>query len=74
MKKFIVIILLGFFVATIPTAPLTTIQAGPFEDYLDCAEACIDAYDQWTLRRSACAADCYVELLASPVKMVVEAL
>lgn len=56
------------------TATISPVQAGPIEDYLDCAESCIEKYDKWTLRRSACAADCYIALLASPVKMVVEAL
>lgn len=64
-----------FAMVIIPTTTtISPVQAGPFEDYLDCVESCIDKYDQWTLRRSACAADCYVALIASPVKMIVEAL
>jgi hypothetical protein len=42
---------------------------GPFETYLDCADKCIEKYGRWTLRRTACAADCYLELLTDLVKM-----
>lgn len=35
---------------------------GPLETYLDCAQKCIDKYAPWSLRRSLCAADCYMNL------------
>jgi len=71
MKKIMVSgLLLSFLIIT----PNVAIASGPFENYLDCAGVCIDKYDKWTIRRSACAADCYVALVASPIKAVVEML
>jgi hypothetical protein len=37
----------------------------PFETYGDCIDMCVDKYAAWTLRRSLCGADCYLELLVN---------
>ncbi len=44
---------------------------GPFESFLTCAQGCIDKYAQWTWRRSACAADCYLAISGNAVKVVI---
>lgn len=72
MKKIISKLFIGLFIISTPLVNSTELQAGPFMDYLDCAQGCIDSYDQWTLRRSACAADCYVELISSPLDMIID--
>jgi hypothetical protein len=35
----------------------------PFESYGDCIDVCVAKYGAWTLRRSLCGADCYLDLL-----------
>lgn len=37
----------------------------PFETYGDCIDMCVNKYAAWTLRRSLCGADCYLELLVN---------
>jgi hypothetical protein len=46
----------------------TNAVAGPFETYLDCVDVCVTKYEAWTLRRTACGADCYVNLVRDVVK------
>lgn len=56
----------------LPTMLVAPAQAeGPFETYLTCASGCIDKYAPWTLRRSACAADCYLAIGGNAVKALV---
>ena len=60
---------LALAVMLLPTMLVTPVQAeGPVETYLTCASGCIDKYAQWTLRRSACAADCYISFYGNVYK------
>jgi len=38
-------------------------QTGPFENFANCSDKCVEKYQPWTLRRTLCAADCYVTFL-----------
>lgn len=63
---------LALAVMLLPTILVTPVQAeGPFESYLTCAEGCMKRYSPWTLRLSACAADCYVAIGTNTVKTLV---
>lgn len=37
---------------------------GPLDNYIDCANKCINTTPQWTWKRTICATDCYVKFLA----------
>ena len=43
---------------------------GPLENYANCAEKCVAKYKPWTLRRTLCAADCYLVFIDSMVDIV----
>ncbi len=43
---------------------------GPLETYLDCAQKCIDKYAPWSLRRIACAADCFGQLIGDAINTI----
>ena len=49
-------------------------EKGPTEKLLDCAEVCVAKYEPWTIRRSACAWDCYLVYLSDVAKLLAEAL
>jgi hypothetical protein len=38
-------------------------EKGPFAKFTECAELCVKKYAPWTLKRSVCAADCYIDFL-----------
>lgn len=70
MKKFKKFIITGFVTMVMLAlySPTNAIASGPAESYLDCAEGCIEKYGKWTLRRTACATDCYVGLIGDVLK------
>ena len=58
--------------------PVQSLYAGPFTDYGNCVNVCVDTTSQWSWARTACAADCYVQLLADlatlPARTLADAL
>lgn len=52
------------------TAAMAQAQTeGPLETYITCVEGCMKKYPAWSLRLSACAADCYIGIAGSLVKV-----
>ena len=49
-------------IANVDTANAKKVEK-PFNKYGDCVDVCVAQYGAWTLRRSLCAADCYLDLL-----------
>lgn len=72
MKKFKRFIITGFVTMMMLAlySPTNAIASGPAESFLDCVEGCVEKYDKWTLRRTACAADCYVGLISDVLKLL----
>ncbi|MCC5925762.1 MAG: hypothetical protein JJU41_04300 [Bacteroidetes bacterium] len=42
----------------------TEITKGPVETYVDCVESCVERTEPNSLRRVACASDCYIILVS----------
>jgi hypothetical protein len=62
---------LALAVMLLPTILVTPVQAeGPVEAYLSCAAGCVDNYAPWTLRRAACAVDCYIKFVGDIYKAI----
>lgn len=51
-------------------SPTEVLAKGPLETYADCAQGCIDSYGEWTLRRTLCAADCFIHLVADVLEVL----
>lgn len=45
-------------------------RKGPLLTYIDCVNHCVDSYGKWTLKRTACAADCYLGIFGSVVSVI----
>lgn len=45
---------------------------GPLEQYANCAEKCVAKYAPWTLRRTLCAADCYLTFIDNMVDIIAD--
>jgi hypothetical protein len=43
---------------------------GPLETYANCIDKCVSKYASWTLRRSICAADCYIGFIGNMVDVI----
>lgn len=52
---------------TLTAAP----EKGPLIRYLDCVDYCVESYGQWTVRRSACASDCYIGVVGSVIASII---
>lgn len=50
--------------------PTEAMAKRPLESYADCALGCIDSYAPWTIRRSLCAADCFINLVADVLEVL----
>lgn len=62
---FFALMLVGGFNVTqaLASDEVEEVKKGPFETYYDCTTSCINRTQAWTLKRTLCAADCYVSLL-----------
>lgn len=72
MKTFITaaIIMASFTgVALADDASAQVISKGPVETYLDCVIDCVTRTDENTLRRIACASDCYIIFVSDLVNL-----
>lgn len=47
-------------------------RKGPLMTYIDCVTFCIDNYGKWTLKRSVCAADCYLGIFGGLVTTIAD--
>jgi hypothetical protein len=43
------------------------VKKGPFETYYDCSKDCIKRTAPWSIRRTICAADCYVSFVGDVI-------
>jgi len=50
--------------------PTEAMASRPLENYADCALGCISSYDAWTIRRSLCAADCFINLVSDVIQVL----
>lgn len=66
------------FVIVLLLIPIQSLYAGPFTDYGNCVNVCVESTSSWSWARTACAADCYVQLLADlatlPARTVINAM
>jgi hypothetical protein len=72
MKKIKKLIITGFVTMMMLTlySPTDAVASGPLESYADCAKVCINKYESWTLRRTLCAADCFMKLIGDATRTV----
>lgn len=46
------------------------VEKGPLELYYDCTASCIARTSEWTIRRTLCAADCYLGLVGGIISTI----
>ncbi len=70
LKKWVATLALALMI--IPILPTSSAQAegyvpGVVETYMNCVNYCVNNYEPWTLRRSACGFDCYLSFYGNVV-------
>jgi hypothetical protein len=76
MKNLKIFVTAGLMMATFTVTAIageleatTEISKGPVETYIDCVESCVERTDPGTIRRIACATDCYLVLVSDTIQL-----
>jgi hypothetical protein len=75
MKTIKTLMLSGMLVFSMTTGAFATeeeVTKGPVETYYDCAVGCIQRTPPWSLKRTVCATDCYIQLIKSLVHLLTD--
>jgi hypothetical protein len=72
MKTIKTLMLSGMLVFSMTAGAFATeeVTKGPVETYLDCAVSCVERTPPWSLKRTVCATDCYIQLIKSLVNLL----